>query len=537
MKPRKRLSFLPMLLSAASFTFMVAAMSGLAVLLGGDARVRGHEQPVRTAVNRKVPVAGLRGWLRRRRMWLRRRQVWLVQQGAAALMNVVIAGTVAVAWAVLWLLPGATPPGLDWPTLALKGFALWCLAFLPCWLYVRFLGQRAGALWDEYVLNLHRLGWDQPRFLPRPLPTSQFYDEWADDGGLDQDQDRNIYRQKFNAYYGRSVSDTARGENFRVSLDTLFPVFLAAGVLAVGWTAVLWDDRFLRNPADVWDVLKFGFLGAYVFIAQMLLRRFFASDLRPSAYASALLRIIVVLVSVAAVYQVLGLVGDPNIHRWEAVSAFTIGFIPVVATQVLLRAASAPLRAPTRVLASDYPLSQLDGLNIWYEDRLAEENIDDMQNLATANFVDIILHTRVPVGRLVDWVDQAFLFLHLDRVERGLLENRRARKLPQPGSRGDALPNPVTPEPVSHHARPVAGSSIGPASRSGTRTRTQLRQLGIRTATDLIKAFPPEEIDPDANSSQNPAPGTDLGKTLEDADMCHSQIRNLVRVLSPDAPR
>jgi len=74
------------------------------------------------------------------------------------------------------------------------------------------------------------------------------------------------------------------------------------------------------------------------------------------------------------------------------------------------------------VLASDYPLSQLDGLNSWYEDRLADENIDDMQNLATANSVDIILHTRVPVGRLVDWVDQAFLFLHLDRVERGLLE-------------------------------------------------------------------------------------------------------------------
>jgi len=181
------------------------------------------------------------------------------------------------------------------------------------------------------------------------------------------------------------------------------------------------------------------------------------------------------------------------------------------------------------VLASDYPLSQLDGLNSWYEDRLADENIDDMQNLATANSVDIILHTRVPVGRLVDWVDQAFLFLHLDRVERRLLENRRARKLTQPGSRGDTLPNPV-----SHHARPVAGSSIGPASRSGTRTRTQLRQLGIRTATDLIKAFPPDEIDPDADSSQNPAPGTDLGKTLEDADMCHSQIRNLVRVRSEE---
>jgi hypothetical protein len=40
-----------------------------------------------------------------------------------------------------------------------------------------------------------------------------------------------------------------------------------------------------------------------------------------------------------------------------------------------------------------------------------------MQNLATMNLVDVILHTRVPPGRLVDWTDQAFLLIHLDRVE------------------------------------------------------------------------------------------------------------------------
>ena len=64
-------------------------------------------------------------------------------------------------------------------------------------------------------------------------------------------------------------------------------------------------------------------------------------------------------------------------------------------------------------LEADYPLSQLDGLNIWYEARLLEEGIEDMQNLVSANLVDVMLHSRVPVGRLVDWLDQAHLFLHL----------------------------------------------------------------------------------------------------------------------------
>jgi hypothetical protein len=39
-------------------------------------------------------------------------------------------------------------------------------------------GQRAGALWDEYVLNLHRLRWDSPCHLPRPPVNSEFYAGW-----------------------------------------------------------------------------------------------------------------------------------------------------------------------------------------------------------------------------------------------------------------------------------------------------------------------------------------------------------------------
>ena len=50
-----------------------------------------------------------------------------------------------------------------------------------------------------------------------------------------------------------------------------------------------------------------------------------------------------------------------------------------------------------------------------------------MQNLTTMNLVDVILHTRVPAGRLVDWLDQAFLLIHLDRTDRELTRVRRGR--------------------------------------------------------------------------------------------------------------
>lgn len=100
-----------------------------------------------------------------------------------------------------------------------------------------------------------------------------------------------------------------------------------------------------------------------------------------------------------------------------------------------------------------YPLSDLDGLNVWYEARLLEEGIEDMQNLATCNLVDVMLHTRIPVERLVDWIDQSMLYLHL-----------------------------------------------GKPPQSGECPRDQLRRYGIRTATDLADAFRP--LQPGADEAE-----------------------------------
>jgi hypothetical protein len=84
---------------------------------------------------------------------------WLRREVAAIWMNALIAAVLFFTWWLTWPPPGGGPLA---GTLALGIFAIWVLAFLPGWLYIRFLGQRAGALWDEYVLSLHRLAWDSP---------------------------------------------------------------------------------------------------------------------------------------------------------------------------------------------------------------------------------------------------------------------------------------------------------------------------------------------------------------------------------------
>ncbi len=412
---------------------------------------------------------------------------WIQRQAAALWMNFLIVGALAVAFFTLWGGFNAQATRDEVAVAALKAFAVWALAFLPGWLYIRFLGQRAGALMSEYVLNLHRLGWDAPQYLPEPLETSPFHEEWRKAGGESHASSHNIYLQKFDAYYGRSTTSglaARRGEtNFMVRVDTLFPVFVMTATLAAGWIAVLWDTSFIDGATSAADVLKYAFLGAYAFIAQDLVRRFFQSDLRPSAYASALLRIAFVLITMAALLQLIGAAAADV----QATVAFVVGVFPLVALQALQRAASRVLQTVVPQVTPRYPLSDLDGVNIWYEARLVEEGIEDMQNLATANLVDVILHTRVPVDRLVDWLDQASLALHL---------------------------------PPRQEA-PVEGSL----------SRNALEARGIRTASDLLKAWPASP--PAANGTGSARAADSLRRRgLAGLDAEHCDL--LVRILDED---
>ena len=441
-------------------------------------------------------------WLRNAFAWLNRdkARVWLRRKAVAAWMNVLIAAAAGVTAATAGLLAEKHwPYPQTWGVAALKLFALWCLSFLPGWLYVRFIGMRAKALWIEYVLNLYRLGWDLPENLPEPPPNSEFHDRWKQKHNP-QLRGNNIYQQKFEAYYGRDVpraamrdwpstsrdekraDDSGRNEEYRVSSESLFPVFLATAVLAVGWSAVLWDTRFVSAPDGAWDVLKYGFIGAYAFVTGMLIRRFYQSDLRPSAYASAVQRIILVLLIVAVLHQVIGSTAAMA-NRAELAVAFMIGFFPLVGIQFLQRATSKALRLVVPPITSEYPLDQLDGLNLWYEARLTEEGVEDMQNLTTMNLVDVILHTRVPPGRLVDWTDQAFLLIHLDKTDRTELNNLRDELRQESTRRRQGQQNGAT-------------TPADPSAESGAAARLNLRLAGIRTATDLLKTFSKEAQQP-----------------------------------------
>lgn len=360
------------------------------------------------------------------------------------------------------------------------------LSILPGWIYLEFIQHKGRSLYDEYVINLFRLRIDETANLPMPPQHTSYYPAWkaahgALISGLPKKTRDNLYRRKFENIYGAGAVSTYEviHESARRRLhhrtETFSPVLMATFIIALGWTFVMSPElaRVLFSlglntdavaPA-IPEAMLFGFLGAYAFILQDLVRRYFREDLRAGAYMSGAARIVFVALIVFAG----NLMWSDSFSATEGLFAFMVGFFPMVGLQAIQSAISRPLGRLMPSLRPDYPLSRLQGLNFWYEARLTEEGIDDMQNLASANLVDLMLHTRAPVQRLVDWVDQACLHLHLPTGEES------GRKDPA---------GPDTPI-------------------------LRLRRLGIRTATDLEAAAHRLSANPHFIDEFNRAVGVD----------------------------
>lgn len=52
---------------------------------------------------------------------------------------------------------------------------------------------------------------------------------------------------------------------------------------------------------------------------------------------------------------------------------------------------------------------KIDGISYWQAERLSEEGIESVQNLATKDVPNLLIHTQFDTATLLDWIDQALL--------------------------------------------------------------------------------------------------------------------------------
>ena len=377
------------------------------------------------------------------------------------------------------------PPQYQVP--ALRSVFLLTVCLLPETMYYLFIAACKYSLLNELLTNLDRLG----LLIHRPLPPQTRVNGHNRESEPARRRRVQTYPQKFEAIYGElspdvvdqlltttdptgasSAIDRKRDGKASTSLVSVFsrgnaiPVILATVFIILGWlialpprlstlgaaeggmehasaVAKLWLSALSPEPTPV----NFSFLGAYFFSPQMLFRRYVRRDLRTSAYMAVSLRNVLAIIGTGVVVAAARL---SSLHIPEVgllVFGFAIGVFPRVAWQVVQAATKKLTRAATVLpsLTTQLALSDLDGMTVWHEARLEEEDIEDIPNMATADVVDLMLYTRLCPDRSIDWVDQAILYTHLG-----------------PGPEDDPANNAL---------------------------RRPLRAHGIRTATSLIEAY------------------------------------------------
>jgi hypothetical protein len=173
---------------------------------------------------------------------------------------------------------------------------------------------------------------------------------------------------------------------------------------------------------DTLTAMRYGFLGAYAFSFLLIYRRSTTFDLQPPVYMNCALILIAGLIFNYVAFEAIRTIkaDDASISGvgagLSAILAFSLGYFPNFAPQWFNRVASAALGGSQR-RADALPLGLIDGVSELHEVRLRDNGIDNVSNLASAEIHDLVINTNFNLQQVVDWVDQALLYSHLEPSE------------------------------------------------------------------------------------------------------------------------
>jgi hypothetical protein len=254
-------------------------------------------------------------------------------------------------------------------------------------------------------------------------------------------------------------------------------IILVIGVMVLGLTIFFWPSSengpisILNLPLNALTLqaMRYGFLGGFLLSIQTIYRRYTTFDLHPSVYmycallllGGLVLNFVLIEALIAVTTTSSDLSNNPafvvtdvpsadnvgpestvepgapeneqsspsiqsqspnpvGIPNWGigliSIMSFALGFFPILALQWLTSVAHGAFRRQER-RSDALGLDLIDGITQQHEIRLRDHGIDNVQNLASVDIPILILSTTFSAQEIIDWVDQAILYLYLDATD------------------------------------------------------------------------------------------------------------------------
>lgn len=221
-------------------------------------------------------------------------------------------------------------------------------------------------------------------------------------------------------------------ENYAVPISLLVTIILVHVGTFLAWDmyvgagvggGIMYLAHASKMPSAV---VYWGFFGALIYIFQEMIIRFVSRDISTRFYFLSIVRIlladsaaILIFSVIQATYPLYDFTDgisprNARIVYWLVPVCFSAGLFPVKTIRYVMRStnrwlATLELLGEVKRENRSLPLSWVDGINDRVENRLHEEGIYTVQNLAMAELAVLIEKTPFGLKSLIDWQDQAML--------------------------------------------------------------------------------------------------------------------------------
>ncbi len=166
-------------------------------------------------------------------------------------------------------------------------------------------------------------------------------------------------------------------------------------------------------------VMAAGFVGAYIWSVNYLILRIANFDLSPLSFLSTAAHVLMTVFVAWVLRQVVAAPAPQAVAVAILLGVvFLSGLYPSLGLNVLIDRLPSWLRFKRDIpeasqIGRSFPLDLIDGIDTTIKFRLNGLDVADVQNLATANPVELFVETPYGFGQILDWMAQAQLLVEL----------------------------------------------------------------------------------------------------------------------------